>query len=60
MKDNKQKTIQRLINGEPAPYDSPLIVIEDQSKIETYEARCVIHHIVLEKHIHLFFIKDFA
>lgn len=40
---------QRLINGEPAPYNSPLIVIEDQSKIETYEARCVIHHIVLEK-----------
>ncbi len=39
---------QRLINGEPAPYNSPLVVIEDQSKIETYEARCVIHHIVLK------------
>ncbi len=40
---------QRLINGDPAPYNSPLVVIEDQGKIETYEARCVIHHIVPKK-----------
>lgn len=37
---------QRLINGEPAPYDSPVVVIEGQGKTETYETRCVIHHIV--------------
>ncbi|MFW9904940.1 MAG: thymidine kinase [Candidatus Thorarchaeota archaeon] len=37
---------QRLINGEPAPYDSPVVVIEGQGKPETYETRCVIHHIV--------------
>lgn len=40
---------QRLIEGEPAPYDSPLVVIEDQSRIESYEARCFIHHIVPKK-----------
>jgi len=40
---------QRLINGSPAPYDSPLVVIEDQGKNETYEARCAIHHIVPKK-----------
>lgn len=40
---------QRLINGDPAPYNSPLVVIEDQGKIETYEARCIIHHIVPKK-----------
>jgi thymidine kinase len=37
---------QRLINGEPAPYNSPLVAIEGQKKTETYEARCVLHHIV--------------
>ncbi|MFX0205109.1 MAG: thymidine kinase [Candidatus Hodarchaeota archaeon] len=37
---------QRLINGEPAPYDSPVVVIEGQGKTETYETRCVIHHVV--------------
>ncbi|MFX1504657.1 MAG: thymidine kinase [Promethearchaeota archaeon] len=37
---------QRLINGEPAPYDSPVVVIEGQGETETYETRCVIHHIV--------------
>ncbi|MFX0125986.1 MAG: thymidine kinase [Candidatus Hodarchaeota archaeon] len=35
---------QRLINGKPAPYNSPLVVIEGQGKAETYEARCVLHH----------------
>lgn len=32
---------QRLINGEPAPYDSPIVSIEGESE---YEARCFIHH----------------
>ena len=34
---------QRLINGEPAPVDSPLIVIGGMGD-ETYEARCRLHH----------------
>ncbi|MFX0049960.1 MAG: thymidine kinase [Candidatus Hodarchaeota archaeon] len=37
---------QRLINGEPALYSSPLVSIEGQTKVETYEARCVLHHAV--------------
>lgn len=37
---------QRLINGEPAPYNSPVVVIEGEGETETYETRCVIHHIV--------------
>ena len=37
---------QRLINGEPASYDSPVVEIEGQGKDITYETRCVIHHIV--------------
>ncbi|MFX0211681.1 MAG: thymidine kinase [Candidatus Hodarchaeota archaeon] len=37
---------QRLINGEPALYSSPLVSIEGQEEIETYEARCVLHHTV--------------
>jgi thymidine kinase len=36
---------QRLINGEPAPADSPLIVIGGLGD-ETYEARCRLHHVV--------------
>jgi thymidine kinase len=36
---------QRLIDGEPAPADSPLIVIGGIGD-ETYEARCRLHHIV--------------
>lgn len=36
---------QRLINGKPANYKSPLILIEDyDNKKETYEPRCVMHH----------------
>lgn len=47
---NRQATrSQRLINGKPAPYNSPTVLIEDQSAIETYEARCAIHYIVPEK-----------
>lgn len=34
---------QRLINGEPAPYESPLILV---GSLEAYEARCGEHHIV--------------
>jgi thymidine kinase len=34
---------QRLIDGEPAPADSPLIVIGGLGD-ETYEARCRLHH----------------
>jgi thymidine kinase len=34
---------QRLIDGEPAPMDSPLIVIGGIGD-ETYEARCRLHH----------------
>jgi thymidine kinase len=36
---------QRLIDGEPAPADSPLIVIGGIGD-ETYEARCRLHHLV--------------
>jgi thymidine kinase len=36
---------QRLIDGEPAPADSPLIVIGGLGD-ETYEARCRLHHTV--------------
>lgn len=34
---------QRLIDGKPAPYDSPTIVVGSE---ELYEARCRKHHIV--------------
>ena len=36
---------QRLIDGEPAPADSPLIVIGGLGD-EKYEARCRLHHVV--------------
>jgi thymidine kinase len=36
---------QRLIDGQPAPADSPLIVIGGIGD-ETYEARCRLHHVV--------------
>lgn len=39
---------QRLINGQPAPYDSPTVLIGD----EEYEPRCLEHHQVLG-HPHL-------
>lgn len=35
---------QRLINGFPAPYNSPIILIGDDE--EGYECRCIKHHIV--------------
>ncbi len=37
---------QRLINGKPAPYFSPLILV---GSTEAYEARCSEHHSVPEK-----------
>lgn len=41
--NNKATRTQRLINGEPAHYDSPLIVVGGD---ELYEVRCLKHHIV--------------
>jgi thymidine kinase len=38
---------QRLINGKPAPYNSPIILIGD--KKEGYEPRCQNHHYVPKK-----------
>ncbi len=32
---------QRLINGKPAPYNSPLVLVGDG---EAYQARCLTHH----------------
>jgi thymidine kinase len=37
---------QRLINGKPAPYDSPLIMVGGR---EAYEARCRHCHVVPRK-----------
>ncbi len=36
---------QRLINGEPAHFDSPIVLIEG-SGIEEYQTRCLKHHVV--------------
>ena len=41
---------QRLIDGAPAPADSPLIVIGGMGD-ETYEARCRLHHEVPEESV---------
>lgn len=37
---------QRLVNGRPAAIDDPLIVVGglDRAAVETYEARCLVHH----------------
>ena len=42
------KHTQRLINGQPAPYDSPIVVIEKLGKksVVSYEARCPDHWFV--------------
>ena len=37
---------QRLIDGKPAPYNSPLISIDGSNQTEKYETRCLRHHIV--------------
>jgi thymidine kinase len=41
---------QRLVNGQPAAIDDPLVVIGgmDAAAVETYEARCLTHHVVAE------------
>ncbi|MCA9477693.1 MAG: thymidine kinase [Nanoarchaeota archaeon] len=44
--NNKASRTQRLINGQPAPYDAPTVSIEGSEQKETYEARCLEHHIV--------------
>jgi thymidine kinase len=36
---------QRLVNGQPANYDDPVVIV---GASEMYEARCRIHHIVLK------------
>ena len=41
---NSATRTQRLIGGEPAPYNSPQILIGDEE--EGYECRCLKHHIV--------------
>lgn len=41
--NNDATRTQRLVNGKPAPYDAPLILIGDGA--EGYEARCLKHHI---------------
>lgn len=38
---------QRLVNGEPAHYDDPLVIVGTS---EMYEARCRKHHVVPGKH----------
>ena len=35
---------QRLIDGEPANYDSPVVSVEGEGERETYEPRCFKHH----------------
>lgn len=37
---------QRLIEGEPAPYDAPTVRVEGMASDETYEVRCTDHHTV--------------
>lgn len=37
---------QRLIEGEPAPYDAPTVRVETSSGEESYEVRCKAHHVV--------------
>jgi len=40
--DQPATRTQRLVNGEPAPYDAPLVLIGDDK--EGYEPRCLNHH----------------
>ena len=43
---NKATEVQRLVNGKPATYDSPTIVIEGSDTKVTYHPRCVYHQII--------------
>jgi len=55
--NNPSTRTQRLIGGEPASYNAPIISIEkkdangnvDPKTIETYETRCLSHHFVPER-----------
>ncbi len=40
---------QRLIDGQPASYNSPIVVVESNPSSESYEARCLQHHFVTGK-----------
>ena len=40
---------QRLIDGKPSPYDSPLVFIEKSGQSDNYEPRCINHHQVPKK-----------
>jgi thymidine kinase len=35
---------QRLRDGNPVPYEDPLILVEGSAANVTYEARCLAHH----------------
>ncbi len=41
---------QRLINNEPANYNSPLVLIEGSGQTERYEPRCIHHYILPRNH----------
>ncbi len=43
--NNSSTRTQRLISGEPAKYDSPIVAVEGTG-IENYETRCLEHHFV--------------
>lgn len=43
---------QRLIDSKPAYYESPIVLVEGSGQ-ETYETRCLEHHIVKHKEIKL-------
>lgn len=50
---------QRLINGEPAYYDDPIVLIEKSGKRESYQCRCLnCHEIKKGKRIEGFITKD--
>lgn len=40
----KSTRTQRLINGEPAPYDAPIILVDNKDIKEEYQTRCSKHH----------------
>lgn len=46
---------QRIVDGKPAPYDSPLVVIGSK---ELYQARCKAHHEVPGRPSYLKFVKS--